>query len=160
MIVVASVSCIYGLGVPEAYYDMLAYLEVGDRSGHAARSSPSSSRCSTSGRASTSRRGTFRVRGDVLEIYPAYEDIAVRVEFFGDEIEKITRIDPLRGTAVSSADRLALYPRTFYATPQETLDRAVETISGARRAPGGAERRPGSSSRRSGSTSARCSTSR
>jgi excinuclease ABC subunit B len=66
--------------------------------------------------------------GDVLEVHPAYEDIAVRVEFFGDEIEKITRIDPLRGTAIARADRLALYPRTFYATPRETLDRAVDTI--------------------------------
>ncbi len=142
VLVVASVSCIYGLGAPDAYYDMLAYLEVGRPVRHAARCSPSSSRCSTSARTSTSPAGSFRVRGDVLEIHPAYEDIAVRVEFFGDEIEKITRIDPLRGTPISRVDRLALYPRTFYATPRETLDRAVETIKAElEERLGGAERR-------------------
>ena len=73
-------------------------------------------------------RGMFRVRGDVVEIHPAYEDVAVRVEFFGDEIEKITRTDPLRGTALQRLDRIALYPRTFYATPRETLERAIGTI--------------------------------
>jgi len=127
VIVVASVSCIYGLGAPEAYYDMLAYLEVGDRSGMAALLSKlvemQYERTSLD-----LARGTFRVRGDVVEIQPAYEDVAVRVEYFGDEIEKITRTDPLRGTALQRAERLALYPRTFYATPRETLDRAVETI--------------------------------
>src|SRR4029077_7773623 len=73
-------------------------------------------------------RGTFRVRGDVLEIHPAYEDVAVRVEYFGDEIEKIARTDPLRGTTLQRVERLAIYPRTFYATPRETLERAVGSI--------------------------------
>ena len=127
VLVVASVSCIYGLGSPEAYYDMLAYLEVGDRSGMPALISQlvemQYERTSLD-----LARGTFRVRGDVLEIHPAYEDVAVRVEFFGDEIEKITRMDPLRGTRLARAERLAIYPRTFYATPRETLERAVETI--------------------------------
>ena len=68
------------------------------------------------------------MRGDVLEIQPAYEDTAVRVEFFGDEIEKITRTDPLRGTPLQRLRRLALFPRTFYATPRETLERAIGTI--------------------------------
>ncbi len=127
VIVVASVSCIYGLGSPEAYYDMLAYLEVGDRSGMSALLSQlvemQYDRTSLD-----LARGTFRVRGDVLEIHPAYEDVAVRVEYFSDEVEKITRIDPLRGSALEPVERLALYPRTFYATPRETLDRAVSTI--------------------------------
>ena len=127
VIVVASVSCIYGLGAPDAYYDMLAYLEVGDRSGMRALLAQlvemQYERTSLD-----LARGTFRVRGDVLDVHPAYEDLAVRVEFFGDEIERITRIDPLRGTPVARVDRLALYPRTFYATPRETLDRAVGTI--------------------------------
>jgi excinuclease ABC subunit B len=127
VLVVASVSCIYGLGAPEAYYDMLAYLEVGDRSGMpqllAQLVQMQYERTSLD-----LERGKFRVRGDVLEVHPAYEDVAVRVEFFGDEIEKITRIDPLRGTPLARVERLALYPRTFYATPRETLDRAVETI--------------------------------
>ena len=127
MIVVASVSCIYGLGAPDAYYDMLAYLEVGDRAGMPALLA----RLVAMQYERTSMdlaRGNFRVRGDVVEIHPAYEDVAVRVEFFGDEIEKITRTDPLRGTALQRLDRIALYPRTFYATPRETLERAIGTI--------------------------------
>ena len=127
VIVVASVSCIYGLGSPDAYYDMLAYLEVGDRSGMPALLAQlvemQYERTSLD-----LVRGTFRVRGDVVEIHPAYEDLAVRIEYFGDEIEKITRTDPLRGTALQPVERLAIYPRTFYATPRETLDRAAETI--------------------------------
>ncbi|HEY3122579.1 MAG TPA: excinuclease ABC subunit UvrB [Thermoanaerobaculia bacterium] len=127
VIVVASVSCIYGLGSPEAYYDMLAYLRVGDRSGMPALLSQlvemQYERTSLD-----LARGNFRVRGDVIEIHPAYEDMGVRVEYFGDEIERITRTDPLRGTALERLDRVALYPRTFYATPRETLDRAVGTI--------------------------------
>ncbi|MGH9366286.1 MAG: excinuclease ABC subunit UvrB, partial [Thermoanaerobaculia bacterium] len=127
VIVVASVSCIYGLGAPDSYYDMLAYLEVGDGRGMPALLAQlvemQYERTSLD-----LGRGSFRVRGDVLEIQPAYEDTAVRVEFFGDEIEKITRIDPLRGTAVARVERLALYPRTFYATPREALDRAVDSI--------------------------------
>jgi excinuclease ABC subunit B len=127
VIVVASVSCIYGLGAPDAYYEMLAYLEVGDRSGMpkllAQLVEMQYERTSLD-----LARGMFRVRGDVLEVHPAYEDVAVRIEFFGDEIEKITRIDPLRGTPIQRVDRLALYPRTFYATPRETLDRAVDSI--------------------------------
>ena len=127
VIVVASVSCIYGLGSPEAYYDMLAYLEVGDRSGMPALLAQLIEMQYERTNLDLAR-GTFRVRGDVVEIHPAYEDVAVRVEYFGDEVEKITRTDPLRGTALQRVDRLALYPRTFYATPRATLDRAVESI--------------------------------
>ena len=127
VIVVASVSCIYGLGAPESYYDMLAYLQVGESDGMPALLS----RLVEMQYERTNldlARGTFRVRGDVLEIAPAYEDTAVRVEFFGDEIEKITRTDPIRGTPLQRLERLALYPRTFYATPKETLERAVGNI--------------------------------
>ncbi len=127
VIVVASVSCIYGLGAPDSYYDMLAYLEVGDVQGMPALLA----RLVEMQYERTNldlARGSFRVRGDVLEIQPAYEDTAVRVEFFGDEIEKITKTDPLRGTALQRVDRLALYPRTFYATPRETLERAIGSI--------------------------------
>ncbi len=127
VIVVASVSCIYGLGSPEAYYDMLAYLQVGDRSGMPALLSQLVEMQYERTNLDLAR-GNFRVRGDVVEIHPAYEDMGVRVEYFGDEIEKITRTDPLRGTALERLDRVALYPRTFYATPRETLDRAVGTI--------------------------------
>ncbi|HKA35653.1 MAG TPA: excinuclease ABC subunit UvrB [Thermoanaerobaculia bacterium] len=127
VIVVASVSCIYGLGSPESYYDMLAYLTVGERIGMPALLSQLVEMQYERTNMDLAR-GTFRVRGDVLEIHPAYEDMGLRVEFFGDEIERITRTDPLRGTALERLDRVALYPRTFYATPRETLERAVGTI--------------------------------
>ncbi len=127
VIVVASVSCIYGLGSPEAYYDMLAYLEVGSRSGMPALLAQLVQMQYERTNLDLAR-GNFRVRGDVVEIHPAYEDVGVRVEFFGDEIEKITRVDPLRGTALQRVDRIALYPRTFYATPRATLERAIGTI--------------------------------
>jgi excinuclease ABC subunit B len=127
VIVVASVSCIYGLGAPDSYYDMLAYIEVGDRSGMPALLAQLVQMQYERTNLDLTR-GTFRVRGDVVEIHPAYEDVAVRIEYFGDEIEKISRTDPLRGTALRRVDRLAIYPRTFYATPRETLDRAVDTI--------------------------------
>ncbi|MET0619900.1 MAG: DEAD/DEAH box helicase family protein, partial [Thermoanaerobaculia bacterium] len=127
VVVVASVSCIYGLGAPDSYYDMLAYLEVGDARGMPALLAQLVEMQYERTNLDLTR-GTFRVRGDVLEVAPAYEDTAVRVEFFGDEIEKITRTDPLRGTPLQRVDRLALYPRTFYATPRETLERAIGTI--------------------------------
>ena len=127
VIVVASVSCIYGLGAPESYYDMLAYLEVGETRGMPALLAQLVEMQYERTNLDLTR-GAFRVRGDVLEIQPAYEDTAVRVEFFGDEIEKITRTDPLRGTPLQRLDRLALYPRTFYATPRETLERAIGSI--------------------------------
>jgi excinuclease ABC subunit B len=127
VIVVASVSCIYGLGSPESYYDMLAYVEVGDRSGMRALLAQLVEMQYERTNLDLAR-GTFRVRGDVLEIHPAYEDVGVRIEYFGDEVEKITRTDPLRGTALQKVQRIALYPRTFYATPRETLERAIGTI--------------------------------
>ena len=127
VIVVASVSCIYGLGAPDSYYDMLAYLEVGDTQGMPALLARLVAMQYERTHMDLAR-GSFRVRGDVLEIQPAYEDAAVRVEFFGDEIERITKTDPLRGTPLQRVDRLALYPRTFYATPKETLERAIGTI--------------------------------
>jgi len=127
VIVVASVSCIYGLGSPESYYDMLAYVEVGDTSGMRALLSQLVEMQYERTNLDLAR-GTFRVRGDVLEVHPAYEDVAVRIEYFGDDVEKITRTDPLRGTALQRLERIALYPRTFYATPRETLERAVSSI--------------------------------
>jgi excinuclease ABC subunit B len=106
---------------------MLAYLEVGDRSGMPALLAQLVEMQYERTNLDLAR-GTFRVRGDVVEIHPAYEDVAVRIEYFGDEVEKITRTDPLRGTALQRIERLALYPRTFYATPRATLERAVGSI--------------------------------
>src|SRR6476661_2923885 len=117
VIVVASVSCIYGLGSPESYYDMLAFLEVGDAAGVTALLSKLVEMQYERTNMDLAR-GSFRVRGDVVEIHPAYEDTGIRIEYYGDEIEKITRTDPLRGTPLERLDRAALYPRTFYATPR------------------------------------------
>src|SRR5690348_3844458 len=127
VIVVASVSCIYGLGAPDAYYDMLAYLEVGDRSGMRALLAQlvemQYERTSLD-----LARGTFRVRGDVLDVHPAYEDLAVRVEFFGDEIERITELDPLTGEVLAERDRIDIYPARHFVTPREKLNEAIKDI--------------------------------
>src|SRR5712671_3718081 len=126
-IIVASVSCIYGLGSPEAYYGMLLFLEKGqrikredivrrlveilyERNDH------------------EFRRGTFRVRGDVIELFPTYEDMAYRIELFGDEIDSLSQIDPLFGTVKQKYTRLPIYPKSHYVMPKEKKDRAIHTI--------------------------------
>jgi excinuclease ABC subunit B len=128
VIVVASVSCIYGLGSPSSYFDMLVVLERGDTIERDAllrklvdmqyqRSDFDFS------------RGTFRVRGDVVEIFPAYEESrAIRVELFGDTIERLAEIDPLRGKVLRTIERVAVYPASHYVATAPTLKRAVETI--------------------------------
>src|SRR5262249_60557269 len=103
-LVSASVPCISGLGAPASSYDMLAYLEVGDTQGMPALLARLVAMQYERTHMDLAR-GSFRVRGDVLEIQPAYEDAAVRVEFFGDEIEKITKTDPLRGTPLQRLAR-------------------------------------------------------
>ena len=128
VIIVASVSCIYGIGDPELYYGMLLFFERG-----AERPMTEYLRKLTEMQYERTpydlARGNFRVRGDVLEIWPAYEDDAVRIEFFGDEIDKMTRIDPVTGkTSGRDYDRLAIYPRTHYVTPRERLMHAMENI--------------------------------
>jgi excinuclease ABC subunit B len=127
VLIVASVSCIYGLGSPEAFFGMLLFFERGDASGmdHAL------ARLTAMQYQRTPLdlfHGSFRARGDVLEILPAYEDRGVRVEYFGDEVERIVRFDPLRGDVLEEIDRLAVFPKTHYVTPKERLDRAVVTI--------------------------------
>jgi excinuclease ABC subunit B len=128
VIIVSSVSCIYGLGSPEAYDGMLLRLETGqeierrtilmklveilyernDQDFH---------------------RGTFRARGDVIEVFPAHEtDRAVRIELFGDEIERMSVIDPLRGTRIEDLEKLAVYPASHYVTPKERIVRAIDSI--------------------------------
>jgi excinuclease ABC subunit B len=127
VLVVASVSCIYGLGSPESYYNMLAFLEAGESPGIPGLLKRLVEMQYERTNADLAR-GNFRVRGDVVEIAPAYEDTAVRVEFFGDEIERISRIDPLRGAVLERMERLAIYPRTFYATPRSVLEKAIGGI--------------------------------
>jgi excinuclease ABC subunit B len=127
VIIVASVSCIYGIGDPELYFGMLLFFERGVEK-------PMTQYLRKLTEMQYERtpydlgRGTFRVRGDILELWPAYEDDAVRIEFFGDEIDKITRIDPITGRAGNTYDRLAIYPRTHYVTPRERLMLAMENI--------------------------------
>ncbi len=127
VIIVASVSCIYGIGDPDLYYGMLLFFERGDAKplAHYLRKLTEMQYERTPYDLS---RGMFRVRGDVLEIWPAYEDDAVRVEFFGDEIDRMTRIDPVTGRTGREFDRLAIYPRTHYVTPRERLLVSMENI--------------------------------
>ncbi len=127
VLIVASVSCIYGLGSPEEYEEVVLALKVGDE-----RRRDKILRHLTEiqyDRNDTNFiRGRFRVRGDVLEIFPAYEDVAVRVEFFGDEIERMTDIDPLTGEVLGRRQRLDIYPAKHWVTTKERLNQAIELI--------------------------------
>jgi excinuclease ABC subunit B len=127
VIIVSSVSCIYGIGDPDLYYGMLLFFERGAEKPlqHYLRKLTEMQYERTP---YDLARGSFRVRGDVLELWPAYEDDAVRIEFFGDEIDKISRIDPITGRVGRDYDRLAIYPRTHYVTPRERLMVAMENI--------------------------------
>ncbi|HUX10608.1 MAG TPA: excinuclease ABC subunit UvrB [Terriglobia bacterium] len=128
-LIVASVSCIYGLGSPEAYYGMLLLLEKGQK---IARQDVLRRLVEIQYERNDSdfRRGTFRVRGDVIEVYPAYEDNAYRIELWGDEVESLAQIDPLLGQVTEPLTRLPIYPRTHYVMPREQRDLAVERILG------------------------------
>ena len=126
-LIVASVSCIYGIGSPEAYYGMLVMLEKGQKI----------SRQDILRRLVEIqyerndvdfRRGTFRVRGDVIEVYPTYEDNAYRIEMWGEQVESLAQIDPLFGQVKQSLDRLPIYPRTHYVLPAERKEEAIERI--------------------------------
>ncbi len=126
-LIVASVSCIYGLGSPEAYYGMLLFLEKGQK---IKREDITRKLVEILYERSEGefRRGTFRVRGDVIEIYPTYDDMAYRVELWGDEVESLSQIDPLFGTVKQKYVRLPIYPKTHYVMKPETRNRAVDTI--------------------------------
>src|SRR5919198_517348 len=126
-LIVASVSCIYGLGSPEAYYGMLLFLEKGQKIKREdiTRKLVEILYERTEGEF---RRGTFRVRGDVIEIYPTYDDMAYRIELWGDEVESLSQIDPLFGTVKQKYVRLPIYPKTHYVMSQETKARAIESI--------------------------------
>jgi len=128
VIIVSSVSCIYGLGSPEAYAEMLLYVEVGRE---------------TDQRAAINKlvelqyqrndmdfhRGTFRLRGDVLEVFPAHaEDFAIRIEFFGDEVDAISRFDPLTGRRIEALHKYTVFPKSHFVTPREKMLRAMDAI--------------------------------
>jgi excinuclease ABC subunit B len=126
-VIVASVSCIYGLGSPEAYYGMLLFLEKGQK---IRRSDIVSKLVEILYERNDVdfKRGTFRVRGDVIEVFPTYEDNAYRIELFGDEVDSLSQIDPLFGTVKQKYTRLPIYPKSHYVMPQEQRNRAMETI--------------------------------
>jgi excinuclease ABC subunit B len=129
VIIVASVSCIYGIGSPEAYYGMLVTLEKGQ---HTSREALLHRLVDIQyERSEDLRRGTFRVRGDMIEIYPPYQDDGFRFEMWGEEIDKIRQIDPLTGEVKSGQEdlpRVTIFPKTHYVMPQEQRDRAIVTI--------------------------------
>jgi excinuclease ABC subunit B len=127
VIIVASVSCIYGLGSPEAYYGMMLPLERGqridrdqilrklveiqyDRNDH------------------SFERGVFRVRGDIVEVYLSYEESALRIELFGDEVDELSTFDPLTGKVLKRHDKIAVYPKTHFVAPRERTKLAVDSI--------------------------------
>ncbi len=126
-VIVASVSCIYGIGSPEAYYGMLLFLAKGQR---VSREEILKKLVEIQYERSDDdfRRGTFRVRGDRIEVFPAYDDQAYRIELFGDEIESLFQIDPLSGEIRFSYERLPIYPKSHYVMPRPTLLKAIETI--------------------------------
>jgi excinuclease ABC subunit B len=126
-IIVASVSCIYGLGSPEAYYGMLLLLEKGQR----IRRDDITRRLVEilyERNDADFRRGTFRVRGDVIEVFPTYDENAYRIELFGDEIDSLAQIDPLFGTVRQKYARLPIYPKSHYVVQPERRKTAIETI--------------------------------
>ena len=127
VLIVASVSCIYGLGDPEDYFNLVAQVKVGEVRNrrrlvrqlvdmHYERNDMDLS------------RGKFRIRGDTLEIVPAYEDAAVRVQFFGDDIERIVQVDPLTGEVLAELTDIAIYPANHFVTSKDKLDAAVIDI--------------------------------
>ena len=159
-VIVASVSCIYGLGSPEAYYGMLLMLEKGqkisrqqiitrlveilyERNDH------------------NFSRGTFRVRGDVIEVFPTYDDFAYRIELLGDEIDSLSQIDPLLGQVRQTYLRLPIYPKTHYVMTPEAREKALASIEQELTEWQPRARKAGASWwKRSASTSAPCSISR
>src|SRR5881296_4142623 len=129
VIIVASVSCIYGLGSPEAYYGMLVMLEKGHQTSREALLRRFVD--IQYDRSEDLRRGSFRVRGDMVEIYPTYEDQAYRIEMWGDQIDSLRQIDPLTGEVRGGQEdlsRVPIYPKTHYVMPQEQRDRAIVSI--------------------------------
>ena len=126
-VIVASVSCIYGLGSPEAYYGMLLMLEKGQK---ISRNQIVSKLVEILYERNDIdfRRGAFRVRGDVIEVYPTYDDYAYRIELWGDEVESLSQIDPLLGQVKQTYQRLPIYPKTHYVMSEETKLGAMESI--------------------------------
>jgi excinuclease ABC subunit B len=127
VVIVASVSCIYGLGSPEAYYGMMLPLEVGQRID---RDQILRKLVEIQYERNDVEfgRGTFRVRGDIIEVYPSYEEQAVRIGLFGDEVDELVVFDPLTSRTSRRHDRIAIYPKSHFVTPRDRTRRAIESI--------------------------------
>jgi len=126
-IIVSSVSCIYGLGSPEEFMSLVVLLEVGEDTGRQAVLRKLVE-IQYSRNDIDFKRSTFRVRGEVVDIWPAYEETAVRVEFFGDEITRISEIDPLTGNVIRRQERAAIYPASHFATGYSNVEKAIASI--------------------------------
>src|SRR6266576_3736174 len=127
VIIVASVSCIYGLGSPEAYYGMLLPLERGQRI-EREQILRKLVEIQYERNDMDFGRGTFRVRGDIVEIYPSYEEQGLRIELFGDEVDSLASFDPLTGKTIRRHDKIAVYPKTHFVAPRDRTKKAVEAI--------------------------------
>ncbi len=127
VVIVASVSCIYGLGSPEAYYGLMLPLERGQR---VERDWILRKLVEIQYERNDQdfARGTFRVRGDIVEVHPSYESVALRIELFGDEVDELTTFDPVTGRAIRKHDKIAVYPKSHFVTPRSKTLEAVETI--------------------------------
>ncbi|HVD62017.1 MAG TPA: excinuclease ABC subunit UvrB, partial [Gemmatimonadaceae bacterium] len=127
VVIVASVSCIYGLGSPEAYYGMLLMLERGQ---HMTRREILAKLVEILYERNDLdfRRGTFRVRGDTIEVHPTYENVGFRIELWGDEVDKLCTFDPLTGDEYKVLDRLTVYPKSHFVMPRPRIEEAVDTI--------------------------------
>ncbi len=127
VIIVASVSCIYGIGSPDSYAEMSITIKKGER-----RQQDKLVRWLTDIQYQRNdidfHRGTFRVKGDVIDVFPAGSDVAYRIEFFGDEVDRLTRIDPLTGEILGEPHEISVFPSSHYVTPKEKLARAIEGI--------------------------------
>ncbi len=127
VIIVASVSCIYGLGSPESYYGLMVSLERGqriDRDGMLRKLVEIQYERNDV----EFKRGTFRVRGDIVEVYPSYEDVGLRIGFFGDEVDELLIFDPLTGRELRRHDRIVVYPKSHFVTPRSRSLEAIESI--------------------------------
>lgn len=127
VIIVASVSCIYGIGSPDSYSEMSITIKKGER-----RQQDKLVRWLTDIQYQRNdidfHRGTFRVKGDVVDVFPAGSDVAYRIEFFGDEVDRLTRIDPLTGEILGEPHEISIFPSSHYVTPKEKLAHAIEGI--------------------------------
>lgn len=127
VIIVSSVSCIYGLGDPREYRQLMVVLEVGQQIGRK-KILESLVNVQYARNDAAFERGNFRVRGDTVEVFPAYEEQGIRIELWGDEIERISRFDPLTGDTIAALKKTAIYPATHFVTQKSTIERAVHRI--------------------------------